>query len=436
VELHLIERQLRTVVAELMGDLRVVIINGPRQSGKTTLLRQLHAATGGSYYSLDQTEILQFARSDPQGFVAAVGRPAYIDEVQRGGDVLIRAVKIAVDTAPRPGSFVLSGSSRFLTIPTLSESLVGRAAVVELWPLSVAERAGCRPYLINQLLADHRDLRPPESPLTRVDYLKLACAGGFPELLRAKSARGRTNWFKGYLATVVQRDIRDIAQVRQATEIPRLLALLAGQTAQTVKASALAETLGMDPGTIARYLPLLEQVYLISWLPAWSNNLTARTTRTPKLHFVDTGVAAKLINRSPQSLAEPGVTEAGALFESFVVGEIMKQASLGEPEVQLFHFRDRDGAEIDLILETPDRRILAVEIKLAMSINTADFGSLRAMRDRLGDRFICGVLLYCGQHALPFGDRLLALPASALWAGQPVPESLPGRSPRASVEPV
>jgi len=426
VDLRLIDRQLKPVVEELMRDLRVVVVNGPRQSGKTTLLRQLHAVSGGSFYTLDQPEVFQFARDDPTGFTADAPRPAYVDEVQRGGDALVRAVKLAVDADPRPGSFVLSGSSRFLTIPTLSESLAGRAAVVELWPLSVAERAGTAPCLIDRLLTDHRSLRSlPESPLTRMDYLELACTGGFPELLRAKSARSRANWFKSYLTTIVQRDIRDIAQIRQAAEIPRMLTLLAGRTAQTVKTSALAETLDLDPTTVTRYLSLLEQVYLIHWLPAWSNNLTSRATRTPKMHFVDTGVAARLINRSPRSLAQPGASEAGSLFESFVVGEFVKQSAFAESDVQMFHYRDRDGGEVDCVLETPDRRMVGIEVKLSMSVNEADFRHLRAMRDRQGGQFVCGVLVYCGQHTLPFGDRLLALPASSLWAGKPVLESIP-----------
>ena len=203
-----------------------------------------------------------------------------------------------------------------------------------------------------------------------------------------------------------------------------MLALLAGRTAQTVKASTLAEVLGMDPGTVSRYLPLLEQVYLIHWLPAWSNNLTARATRTPKMHFVDTGIATKLINRSPQSLTQPGVAEAGSLFESFIVNEIMKQAALATTDLQMFHFRDRDGSEIDCVLETPDRRLVGIEIKLSMTVNEADFRHLRAMRDRQGDQFVCGALIYCGRHVLHFGDRLIALPASSLWKVRPIPDSI------------
>jgi uncharacterized protein len=423
---YLVERQLRPVIEELLDDLRVVVINGPRQAGKTTLLRQLHASRGGQFYTLDQQEIFEFARADPTGFVSAGHWPMFIDEVQRGGDTLVRAIKIAVDRDPRPGSFVLSGSSRFLTIPTLSESLVGRAAVVDLWPLSMAERAGTRPTLIDQLFTHHQTLRSlPPSPLTRLDYLTLTCAGGFPELLRAKSPRSRANWLTGYLTTVAQRDIRDIAQIRQAAEIPRLLGALAGLTATTVSAKRLGEMLGHDDATIARYLPLLEQVYLIHFLPAWSNNLTARATRTPKMHFVDTGLASRLVNRSPHSLAQPGEAVAGALFESFIISELLKQSVLAESDVSLFHYRDRDGAEIDCVLENPDRGWVGIEVKLASSVNGADFRHLRVMRDRQGDRFARGVLIYCGEHVVPFGDRLLAIPASALWGGLPVADVLP-----------
>jgi predicted AAA+ superfamily ATPase len=426
VDLRLVDRQLKPVVEELMGDLRVVVVNGPRQSGKTTLLRQLHAVSGGSFYTLDQPEVFQFARDDPTGFIADAPLPAYIDEVQRGGDDLVRAVKLAVDADPRPGSFVLSGSSRFLTIPTLSESLAGRAAVVELWPLSVAERAGATPYLVDRLLTDHRSLRSlPDSPLTRMEYLELACAGGFPRTPPRKIGARQ--------GELVQR----LSDDRRATRHPRHRANPPSRRdppdADPARRAHRAdgEDLGprRDLGHGSEHgdqIPVAARTGLPDPLAAGvSNNLTSRATRTPKMHFVDTGVAARLLNRSPRSLAQPGTAEAGSLFESFVVGELVKQSALAESGVQMFHFRDRDGGEVDCVLETPDRRILGIEVKLSMSVNEADFRHLRAMRDRQGDQFVCGVFFYCGRHALPFGDRLLALPASSLWAGEPVPESLP-----------
>jgi predicted AAA+ superfamily ATPase len=417
-----ISRHLKSLVEEALDDFRVVIINGPRQAGKTTLLRQLHAARGGSFRTLDRADVLQAAKADPLGFVADAVRPAFIDEIQRGGDALVRAIKIAVDEEPVPGSFVLSGSSRFLTVPTLSESLAGRALLTELWPLSMAERVGAPPQFVDLLFDEPAALRRlPESTLTRTDYLHLVCAGGFPELLRARSPRARSNWLRSYVTTVTQRDISELSRIRFADELPRLLRVVAARTAQVTHAAEIAKTLGMDAATVRNYLPLLQMVYLIHWLPAWSNNLTARAVRAPKVHMVDSGLAAQLMQRGPKSLAEPGTAEAGALFETFVVNELIKQLAVSDAEASAFHYRDRDGAEVDCVLESGDGRIAGLEVKLALSVNEADLRHLRMLRDKLGSRFVAGVLLYSGSQALSFGDRLMALPASALWASRPLP---------------
>jgi uncharacterized protein len=423
-EFSLVERHLLGVVDELLGDFRVVVVNGPRQAGKTTLLRQLHASRGGSFRTLDREDVLRAAIDDPLGFVADAPRPLFIDEVQRGGDALVRAIKIKVDDEPVPGSFVLSGSSRFLSVPTLSESLAGRALLTELWPLSIAERAAVSPSFVERLFADPAGLRGlPDSPFTRADYLRLLCVGGFPELVRARSGRARANWLRSYVTTVTQRDIGDLSRIRFADELPRMLRVLAARTAQVAHAAEVSRVLGMDPDTVRNYLPLLEMVYLIHWLPPWSNNLTHRAVRSPKIHLVDTGLAAQLMQRGPKSLAEPGTPEAGALFETFIVNELLKQIAVGDLEVHAFHYRDRDGAEVDCVLETADGRVAGIEMKLALSVNEADLRHLRMLRDRLGARFTAGVLLYSGTQALSFGDRMMALPASALWESKPIPDS-------------
>lgn len=425
-EFPLVRRHLLSAVDELLDDFRVVVVNGPRQAGKTTLLRQLHAARGGSFRTLDREDVLRAALDDPLGFVTDAPRPIFIDEVQRGGDALVRAIKIKVDEEPVPGSFVLSGSSRFLAVPTLSESLAGRALLTELWPLSMAERAGTPPSFVDRLFADTAALRRlPDSPFSRADYLRLICIGGFPELLRARSARARANWLRSYVTTVTQRDIGDLSRIRFADELPRMLRVLAARTGQVAHAAEIARVLGMDRETVRSYLPLLEMVYLIHWLPAWSNNLTARAVRSPKVHLIDTGLAAQLMQRGPKSLAEPGVPEAGALFETFVVNEMLKQIAVSDAEVHAFHYRDRDGAEVDCVLEAADGRVAAVEMKLALSVNEADLRHLRMLRDRVGARFMAGVLVYSGSQALSFGDRLMALPASAMWESRPVPEATP-----------
>lgn len=417
----LVERHLKPLVEEMLGDFRVVVINGPRQAGKTTLLRQLHAAHGGSFRTLDREDVLRAAIDDPLGFVADAPRPMFIDEVQRGGDALVRAIKIVVDEESRPGSFILSGSSRFLTIPTLSESLAGRALLTELWPLSMAERAEVPASFVDLLFGEPSTLlRLPDSPLRRADYLQLVCTSGFPALLRARSPRARANWLRSYVTTVTQRDIGELSRIRFATELPRLLRVLAARTAQVTNAAELGRTLGMEPATIRNYLPLLQMVYLIHWLPPWSNNLAARATKAPKVHMVDTGLAAQLMQRGPRSLIEPGTPEAGALFETFLVNELLKQIAVSDLGVNVFHYRDRDGAEVDCILETGSGDIAALEMKLALSVNQADLRHLRMLRDRLGSRFVQGVLLYSGGQPLSFGDRLIALPASVLWASKTI----------------
>lgn len=413
----LVKRHLLPYVEELLSDFRVVLVNGPRQSGKTTLLRQLHGQLGGTYYSLDRAADLQAARDDPVGLAASSPRPVFIDEVQRGGDSLVRGVKLAVDEfPPRPGSFILSGSSRFLTVPNLSESLAGRVVLAELLPLSLAEQAGIRPMFVEQLFADPRSLAfGPESPYGRADYLKLMCTGGFPAILQARSARGRASWFSSYVTTVAQRDIQELTRIRFAELLPKLLKLVAARTAQELNAAELARLLKRDDDTIRSYLPLLDMVYLMLWLPPWSRNLTAKVTRSPKVHMVDTGLAAYLMERSPASLARPGTPEAGALFETFVVTELLKQLAPAGAESRVYHYRDRGGTEVDCVIEEWGGRVVGIEIKLAQSINVADFRHLRTMRERLGSEFAAGVIFYSGASRLSFGDRLMALPASVLW---------------------
>jgi len=415
----IIDRQLAGPVRELVNDFRVTIVNGPRQAGKTTLLRQLHREVGGSFVTLDDDDQRSAARDDPRGYLQGQRRPLFIDEAQRAGDPLLLAVKAEVDRHPYPGSFVLSGSTRFLTLPTLSESLAGRAALVELWPFSVAERVGAPPTFLDTLFTDSAaltQLRP--EPITRHEYLRLACAGGFPEALHRQSARSRAAWFRSYLATVTQREVADISRIRHQGSLPRLMRLLAALTAGELNATRLARDLGIDANTVRNYLALLETVYLIHLLPAWSRSLTARVKHRPKIHLTDTGLAAWLREQSADSLARPDhAAVAGPLFETFVVNELIKLRAVSDVEISLWHLQDRAGGEVDCLLETPAGRVVAIEVKTAATARAEDFRHLKALRDRLGADFVAGVVLFAGSEPVPFGDRLLALPASLLWGG-------------------
>lgn len=300
---ELVARHAMAPLAEAVKDFRVVIVNGARQSGKTTLLRQLQRSVGGVRVSLDDAAVLSAAKADPVGFVDRDDR-MLIDEVQLGGDALIRAIKAAVDRDPRPGRFVLAGSSRFLTVPGLSESLAGRAHIIDLWTLSQGELGATTGRFIDDLFTG-RPLRAPAVDATpsRTGYLARACAGGFPEVLRRSTARARSSWLAGYVRTVVQRDVAEVSHARHLDEMPRLLRYLAAMTAQELNAARLAEQIQLADDTVRRYLPILETVYLVHRVPAWSRNLTAKVKKHPKIYLTDSGLAAHLLGTSADALA-------------------------------------------------------------------------------------------------------------------------------------
>jgi predicted AAA+ superfamily ATPase len=421
-EERLVKRHLTETVLNYLNDFRVVVINGPRQSGKTTLLRELHGHLGGTFTSLDRSGDLAAAREDPIGFVEATTRPLFIDEVQRAGDPLVRAVKLAVDVDRSRGQFVLSGSTRFLTVPTLSESLAGRAALVDMWPFSVAELVGTPPTFVDVLLTEPRALLSASpAPVTRHEYMRIVCAGGFPEAIGLSGGRSRSTWYNSYVRTVTQRDVREIAKLSRVEVLPRMLRLLAARTAQEVNLSDLARAIEIDRVTAANYLALFETTYLIQQLPAWSGNLSARAVRRPKLYLTDTGLASWSMGLGPDALARPGNAAAGALLETFVVNEITKLRDASGSEAATYHFRDRDQREVDLLLEVPDGRVVAIEVKASASVDQHDLRHARYLRDRLGDRFVQGVVLYTGPRPLSFGDQLMALPISMLWGGRKPP---------------
>lgn len=399
---------------EAAADFRVVVVNGPRQSGKTTLLHQVVQSHGGDLVTLDDPAVLAAARSDPVGFVDGRRGPLLIDEVQLAGDPLVRAIKATVDRDPRPGRFLLAGSTQFLTVPALSESLAGRAHIIDLWPLSQGELEGTKEHFIDDLFAG----RPIRSlaALGRVDYFERVCAGGFPEVLRRSGRRSRSAWLASYVRTVVQRDVAEVSQARHLDEMPRLLRYLAAVTAQELNSARLAEHIGLSADTVRRYLPILETTYLVHRLPAWSRNLAAKVTKHPKVYMTDSGLASQLIGVNAERLVTPPAPAAGPLIETFVVNEIAKQQTWNDTPVRLYHWRDRDGAEVDLVIEADDGRVAAVEIKASATVTADDFRHLIRFRERLGDTFAAGVVLYTGANVLNFGDRLTAAPMSSLWS--------------------
>lgn len=413
--MSLLPRHISPLLQEVLDTFRVGMVNGPRQCGKTTLARQVCDDRNGRFYSLDDPATLLSARQDPTSFAEQPGL-VVIDEIQRAGDPLLLAIKAAVDTDDRRGQFLLTGSSRFLTVPTLSESLAGRIGIVDMWPLSSGEIVRRQETFVDLVLTRPtaiRDLAP--EVLTRSEYFERATAGGFPEAF-ALPQRLRGHWFDSYVRTLLERDVADLAGVRRIDEIRRLTRILAARTAQELNLARAADDAGIDRHTADTYRALLQTVYFFTELPSWSRNLTAKVSRRAKVHIADSGLAAHLLGADVDSLARPASPASGPVLETFVLGEIRKISTWSRTRVELFHFRDRGGSEVDLVLEASDGRVCGIEIKASRSVGTKDTAGLALLRDRLGADFVQGVLLYTGDRVLGLGDRLTAIPISALWS--------------------
>jgi hypothetical protein len=408
-------RRLASVVREALAAFRVVVITGPRQAGKTTLVRHV-LGDGGTLVRLDDEATLQAARSDPASSARFGAIPRAFDEVQRAGDPLVRAIKAVVDDDPTPGQFLLDGSADFLTVPTISESLAGRAAFLELWPFTQGELDGGADRFVDIAFSEPDRLRAgPATRLTVADYLDRIVTGGYPEAV-GLDRRARRLWFTNYVRTVTQRDITELTGARRAQQLPRLLRLLAARTANELVISHVHAHAGLASRlTTEDYIGFLTMTYLVHTVPAWSTNVTSKVKRHPKVHVADSGLATHLLGKDIDALARPGDQSRGPLFESFAVNELRRQLTWSETDAALRHFRDRDGAEVDIILEGSDGRVLGIEVKASATIEVTDFKGLNLLRTRIGDHFVHGYVLHCGERPLAFGDRLTAIPLATLW---------------------
>lgn len=401
---------------------RGVVVNGPRQAGKSELLRLLHDPLGGTLLTLDNPQHLRLARMDPTGFVSDRARPLIIDEVQRGGDPLVLALKVILDASRDRGQVLLAGSTRFLTEPRLSESLAGRVRFVDLWPFSQGEieEVGLEgDRFVDRLVDATGDLYNTYGSVRgegRRDIYARVCRGGFPEAVLVETDRDRTDFFADYIRTISQRDITELSHLAERIELPSVLRLMAERTATVMNAAGLAQALGTSDDSMRRYLPLVETIFLTYRLPAFAASTAARTRRRAKLHMTDTGLAAALLGVTPDRLLDPAATVVGQLLETFVVMELVKQLTWSEEQVRLSHYRDAVKREIDVVAETADGRVAGVEVKAAVDVDPRDFRHLAYLRDQLGDRFINGVVLHCGREPARWGDRLVSLPVQALWA--------------------
>lgn len=411
----LVTRKAQVMVAEALEDTRVVTINGARQSGKSTLA-QVVAATQDPVRSLtlDDPVALCAAEDDPVGFIEHEGL-LVIDEVQRAPELFL-AIKADVDADPRPGRYLLTGSAQVLGLKSLPDALPGRMETIELWPFSQGEVANAPDRFIDAALADGPGLAR-DSSLRRGDYIERAAIGGFPEAVR-RTDRRRAAFFESYLDTLIRRDVQEISAIERTPQLRKLLQLLAIRSANLLVPGTVASELDIHRTTITRYLALLETVFLIKTIPAWSGGGTHRAIGTPKLAFVDTGLLCHLLGQGPARLADPGGA-AGPVLENFVLMELARQLSWNDERATLWHYRTKDRVEVDAVIEYADGRVIGIEVKAGATLHKHDFAGLRHLQDRLGDRFVAGFVLYTGQHSLRFGDRLRALPIDTLWQATP-----------------
>ncbi len=396
---------------EALADTPVVLIHGPRQCGKTTLARLAGDPRGYAYFSFDDDVALAAATADPAGFVAGLPERAILDEVQRAPG-LFTALKTAVDRRRAPGRFLLTGSANVLLVPKLADSLAGRMEILRLHPLAQCELAGRAPRFLDRLFAGSFKTRTYER--LGVGLAERIAAGGYPAALARATARRRTAWYRDYIETMIQRDVRDLARISALDALPRLLALAAGQTARLLNVTDLASPFQLSRPTIRDYVTLLERVFLLETLTPWHSNRLSRLIKTPKLHVGDTGVACALLGLDAAALTRDRAT-LGQLLETFVYQELRRQASWNESETRFHHFRDKDGAEVDIVLERGAHEVAGVEVKATATVTPADFSGLRKLKTATGKRFAAGVLLYDGEAGVGFGDGLYAVPIRALW---------------------
>ncbi len=411
-------RRLRDVVTTLIGEEPVVALHGARTVGKSTLLGDIAAAMGEAALDLDDPATRGAVAADPALFAGGPS-PVLIDEYQHVPEIL-DAIKAELNRDLRPGRFVLTGSTTYASLPLTAQSLTGRLHRVQVWPLSQGEIAGIHETCVEQLIDEPaRLVSPAASGTSRDEYLQRIVRGGMPLALRRRTEAARNRWFDDYVELVVERDVMDLSRVRQRETLPRLLGHLAAQTGGVLSVAGAARQAGVEPSTAESYTKLLEAAFLIHRLPAWGRTLRARVTATPKVHLVDAGLAARLLRLTPEKLGRrqpAALTELGHLLETFVVNELLKQASWLTPNVNAGHFRTKDGVEVDLVLERDDGAVVGVEVKAGTRVPGGDLTGLRMLRDTVGDGFLGGVVLYLGQRSYTFEDRLHVVPVDRLWA--------------------
>ena len=402
-------RRIEARIAEALSDTPVVLIAGPRQAGKTTLVRQL-ATVGMRYLTLDDELTLLSAKDDPVGMIRSLDR-AIIDEIQRAPQLLL-AIKKSVDENRRPGRFLLTGSANVMVLPAVADSLAGRMERLVLLPLSQRELYGSTANWIDAAFAGR--LLNVTTPVVGQALVEAVLRGGYPEAIARTGARRRSVWARQYLDAIIQRDVRDVASIDKLDQLPIFLRALAQVSGQMCNYTQLGGQVGLDSKTAARYVGVFEQMFLLKRVEVWARNQLKRVIKTPKLQFIDAGLLATLLDLGADEVQRDR-RRFGSVLETFVYGELLKHSSTAEGDYRLLYYRDVDMFEVDIVIENASGDLIGVEVKATATVKASDLRGLKKFASVAGDKFKMGVLLYDGTESMPLGDGLWAAPLSTLW---------------------
>jgi len=402
-------RWIKPRIDEALLDTPVVLLAGPRQAGKTTLVRQF-SERGLHYLTLDDELTLLSAREDPVGMIRNLDR-AVIDEIQRAPQLLL-AIKKSVDEDRRPGRFLITGSANLTALPTVADSLAGRMETLLLLPLSQSEIENRPANWIERVFAG--EILTANPPVVGNELVERVLRGGYPEAIARPTVKRRIAWTRQYINAIIQRDVRDIAEIDKLEQLPRFLRALAQTAGQMCNYSELGGQVGLDGKTVSRYIGVFEQMYLLKRIDVWARNRLKRVVKTPKLQFIDSGLLAMLMDVTVKD-AQMDKSRYGHVLESFVFGELLKHTTTADDNYQLLYYRDADKFEVDIVIENAAGQLVGVEVKASATVKDRDLRGLKKLANLAGDQFTAGVLLYDGDETMPLGSKLWAAPLSTLW---------------------
>ena len=406
--MNYLPRAIEQEICAALEDTPVIVITGPRQAGKTTLIRHL-LPENISYLTLDDDNTLLLAKNDPIGLLRSLPRPIAIDEIQRAPE-LIRTIKLLVDEKRSPGSFILTGSADLMTVPKLADSLAGRAEFITLYPFSQAELMGGKGNFLEALFANQ--FNPGLPVIEQGELIDKVVSGGYPEVLNRAPNR-RSRWHLAYEHAIVQRDIKEVFQLQKMAELDKLTRLLAVISSETLNINSLAGPAGLDNKSVSKYITALEHLYIVKQIPAWHSNELKRAIKSPKLHFIDTGLLCALRDLTAAKLLKDR-NLLGNIIETFVGSELLKLIATTMQGHQLYHYRDKDKKEVDFIVTARDGSAVGLEVKAGMSIKHNMFAPMQSLIN--AGVISHGIIVYTGDKLLPYSPQLTAVPVTALFA--------------------